>query len=54
MERNRSRGRQKKCWLDAIKDDLRQWNLQAETCQNCCEWRKRLKTASHTHVRRVT
>ena len=53
VEGNRSRGRPKKCWLDAIKDDLRQWNLQAETCQNRREWRNRLKNASHTHAGRV-
>ena len=40
VEGNRGRGRPKKCWLGAIKDDLRQWNLQAETCQNRSEWRK--------------
>ena len=34
MEVNRSCEHPKKCWLDAIKDDLRQWSLQAETCQN--------------------
>ena len=54
VETNRSRGHPKKCWLDAIKNDLRQWNLQAETCQNRIEWRKQLKIASHTHVGRVT
>ena len=31
---NRSCSRPRKCWLDTIKDNLRQWNLQAETCQN--------------------
>ena len=30
-----------------------QWNQQSETCQNRSEWRKRLKTASHTHAGRV-
>ena len=40
VEGNITRGRPEKCWLDAIKDDLRQWNLQAETCQNRSEWRK--------------
>ena len=40
VEGNRSRGRPKKCWLGAIKDDIRQWNHQAETCQNLREWRK--------------
>ena len=54
MEGNKSRGRRKKCWLDAFKDDLRQWNLEAQTCQNRNEWRKRLKTVSHTHAGRVT
>ena len=54
VEGNRSRGRQKKSWLDAIKDDLRQWNLEAKACQNRSEWRKRSKTASHTHAGRVT
>ena len=54
MEGNRSTGRPKKRWLDTIKEDLRQWNLQAETCQNRSEWRKRLKTPSHTHTGRVT
>ena len=44
----------KKCWLDVINDDLRQWNLQAETCQNQSEWWKQLKTASHTHAENVT
>ena len=34
VEGNRSRGCPRKCWLDTIKDDVRQWNLQAETCQN--------------------
>ena len=37
---NRSRDCPKKCWLDAIKDNLRQWNLQAETYQNRSEWEK--------------
>ena len=32
VEGTRSRGHPKKCWLDAIKNDLRQWNLQAEIC----------------------
>ena len=50
VEGNRSRGGPKKCWLYAIKDDLRQWSFQAETYQNRSEWRKRLKTASHTHT----
>ena len=54
VERNRSRGLPEKCWLDAIKDDLKQWHLQAKTCQNRSEWRKRLKTASHIHAGRVT
>ena len=43
-------GHPKKCWLDVIKDDSRHWNLQVETCQNQSEWRKRLKTSSHTHA----
>ena len=34
VEGNKSRGRPKKSWLDAIKDGLRQWKLQTETCQN--------------------
>ena len=34
MEVNRICDHPKKCWLDAIKDDLRQRNLQVETCQN--------------------
>ena len=54
VEENRSRGHPKKCWLDAIRDDLRHWNLKAETCQNRSVWRKRLNTASHTHAGRVT
>ena len=54
MEGNRSCSRPKKCWLDAIKDDLRQWNLQAETCQNRSEWRNPMKTASHTNAGRGT
>ena len=29
MEGKKSRCHPKKCWLDAIKDGLRQWNLQA-------------------------
>ena len=45
---NRSCGCPKKCWLD--KDDLRQWKLPAETCQNCSEWRKQLKAAGDTHA----
>ena len=45
---NRSCSRPRKCWLDTIKDDLRQLNLQAETCQNWSESKKRWKTASHT------
>ena len=52
VEGNRSRGRSKN--EDAIKDDLRQWNLQAETYQNCSEYRKRLKIASQTHAGCVT
>ena len=54
VEGNRSRGCPKKCWFDAIKDDLRQWNLQAETYQNRSEWRKQLKTAGHTHAGHAT
>ena len=54
VEGNRNPDRPKKCWLDAIKDDLRQWNFQAETCKNCSEWWKRLKTASHTYAGCVT
>ena len=54
VEGNRSRAHPKKCWLGAIKDDLRQWNLPAKTCQNRSEWRNRLKTASYTHAGRVT
>ena len=54
MEGNRSGGRPKKCWLDAIKEDLRQWNRQAETFQNHSEWRKQMKTASHTLAGRIT
>ena len=50
VEGSRSRGRPKKCWLDVISFDLRHWNLQAETCQNRGDWRKRLKTASYTHT----
>ena len=50
---NRSRGRPKKCQLDLIKDHLRQWNLDVETCQNRPEWRIRLKIASHTHAGHV-
>ena len=50
MEGNKSRGRSKKSWLHAIKNDLRQWNLQPETCQNRGKWRKQLKTASNTHA----
>ena len=46
MERNRSRGRQK-CWLDAIKDDLRQWNLQAETWM---EWMEETIENCKSHV----
>ena len=53
IEGNRSHSSPKKCWLDAIKYDLRQWNLRAETCQNRSEWRKLLKTASDTHAGRV-
>ena len=40
VERNRSCGRPKTCSSDAIKDDLKTWNLQTETCQNCSEWRE--------------
>ena len=36
-ERNASRGRPKKCWFDAIKDDLSQRNLKDETCRNRSE-----------------
>ena len=54
VEGNRSRGRPRKCRLDAIKDDLKQWNLHGKTCRNSSEWRKRLKTASHTYTGRVT
>ena len=54
VEGNRSRGHPKKFWLDATEDDLRQWKLQAETCQNCGKWRKWLKTASHMHPGCVT
>ena len=54
VEENRNHDHPKKCWLDAIKDDLRQWDLQAETCQNHKQWRKRLKNASHTHAGCVT
>ena len=36
-ERNASRGRPKKCWFDAIKDDLSQRNLKAQTCRNRSE-----------------
>ena len=43
---NRSRGCLKNCWLDVIKDDLRKWNLQAETCQNRSEWRKGVSESS--------
>ena len=43
-----------KCWLDTIKDELSQWKLRAETCQNLSEWRKQLKTANHTHTGHVT
>ena len=32
VEGSRSRGGPRKCWLDGIKDDLRQWNIPAETC----------------------
>ena len=49
LEGNGSRGRTKKCCLEAIKDDSRQWNLQAETFQNRSEWRKRSKLlVTHT------
>ena len=54
MEGNRSCGHPKKCWLDAIKDDLRWWNLQAETHLNCSECREQFKTTSHTHAGHVT
>ena len=54
VEGNSSRDRQKKCRSDAIKDDLRQWNLHVETCLIRREWRKRLKTSSHIRARRVT
>ena len=54
VEGNRSCSSPKKFWFDTIKDDLRLWNLQAETCQNRCKWRRRLKTASHTHAGHVT
>ena len=37
VEGNRNCGCPKKRWLDAMKDDLRQWNLQAETCQSWSE-----------------
>ena len=50
VEGNRSCGCPKKYWLDAIKDDLRQWNIHVEIYQYCREWRKQLKTASHTHT----
>ena len=49
MERNRNFG-PKKCGLDATKDELRLWNLQAETSQSHSEQRKQLKSTSHTHV----
>lgn len=50
VEKNRGRGCPKTCSSDAIKDDLKTWNLQTETCENCSEWRERLRTAnSHTH-----
>ena len=32
VEGSRSCGRPKKCWLEAIKDDLRRWNLLVKTC----------------------
>ena len=54
VEENRSHGYPKKCWLDTIKDELSQWKLRAETCQNLSEWRKKLKTANHTHIGHVT
>ena len=44
VEGNTSRGHQR--WW--------QWNLQAETCQNRSEWRKRLKTGNHTHAELIT
>ena len=50
VEGNRNCGRLNKCWLDAIRGDL---NFQAETSKNRREWRKRLKTASHAHIRGV-
>ena len=40
MEGSRSRGRPKKCWL-------------SKTYQNRNEWRKRVRTATHTHAGRV-
>ena len=49
VEGNRNRGRLKKCWLDTIKNDLKQCNLQAETCQNRSEGNQRMKTASRTN-----
>ena len=54
LEVKRSRGCLKKYWLGAIKDDLKQQNLQAETFQNRSEQRNRLKTASHTLAGFVT
>ena len=37
VEGNRGCGCPKKSWLDSIKDNLRMWNIQAETCHNCSE-----------------
>ena len=54
VERNISCGHPKKSWLDPIKGNLRQWNVHAEICQYCSEWKKRLKTASHTQAGHVT
>ena len=53
VEGNKSRGRPKNCCLDAIKDNLRQWNFQPETSQNRSEWRNDWKL-THTHAARVT
>ena len=38
------------CGCSEFVVDLRQWNLQAETCPNHGKWSKQLKTASHTHT----
>lgn len=54
VEGNRSSGRPKKYWLDAMKDDLRQWSLHAKNYQNHNESRNRLKTARCTHAGHVT